>query len=40
MKAKRPKFSALQSAKLPKYDIGMRRWEEALKEYLTEKGYM
>jgi dTDP-4-dehydrorhamnose reductase len=40
MKAKRPKFSALQSAKLPKYDIKMRRWTEALKYYLIEKGHI
>jgi dTDP-4-dehydrorhamnose reductase (EC 1.1.1.133) len=40
MKAKRPRFSALESVKLPKYGIQTRRWEEALKEYLIEKGYL
>jgi len=40
MKAKRPRFSALESIKLPKYGIQTRRWEEALHEYLIEKGYL
>jgi dTDP-4-dehydrorhamnose reductase len=40
MKAKRPRFSALESIKLPKYGIQARRWEEALHEYLIEKGYL
>jgi len=40
MKAKRPRFSALESVKLPKYGIQTRRWEEALKEYIIEKGYL
>jgi dTDP-4-dehydrorhamnose reductase len=40
MKAKRPRFSALESIKLPKYGIQTQRWEEALKEYLIEKGYL
>lgn len=40
MKAKRPRFSALRSIKLPKYGIYMREWKEALRAYLTEKGYL
>jgi len=40
MKAKRPRFSALESVKLPKYGIQTKRWEEALREYLIEKGYI
>jgi dTDP-4-dehydrorhamnose reductase len=39
-KAKRPAFSALKSVKLAKYGIQARRWEEALREYLIEKGYL
>lgn len=39
-KAKRPMFSALQSVKLPKYGIKMQKWEEALKNYLAEKGHL
>jgi len=39
-KAKRPKFSALTSTKLPKYGIRMREWKEALRDYLIEKGHM
>jgi len=39
-KVKRPKFSALQSIKLPKYGIEMREWKEALYEYLVEKGHI
>ena len=37
-KARRPRFSALRSIKLPKYDIQMREWKEALHGYLVEKG--
>lgn len=37
-KARRPRFSALKSIKLPKYDIQMREWKEALHGYLVEKG--
>lgn len=37
-KARRPRFSALRSIKLPKYDIQMREWKEALHGYLIEKG--
>ena len=40
MKAKRPKFSALKSMKLPKYGIRMRKWKEALHDYLVEKGHL
>ncbi|MGQ9531088.1 MAG: dTDP-4-dehydrorhamnose reductase [Candidatus Bathycorpusculaceae bacterium] len=40
MKAKRPRFSALKSVKLPKYGIKMRDWREALYDYLTEKGHV
>jgi dTDP-4-dehydrorhamnose reductase len=39
-KAKRPAFSPLESVKLAKYGIQARRWEEALREYLIEKGYL
>jgi dTDP-4-dehydrorhamnose reductase len=39
-KAKRPRFSPLESIKLPKFSIQIRRWEEALREYLIEKGYL
>jgi len=39
-KARRPRFSALQSIKLPKYGIELRGWREALYEYLIEKGYI
>lgn len=38
MKARRPRFSALKSIKLPKYGIQMREWKEALHGYLVEKG--
>lgn len=40
MKARRPQFSALKSAKLPRYGILMRSWKEALREYLAEKGHI
>jgi dTDP-4-dehydrorhamnose reductase len=40
MKARRPKFSALTSIKLPKYGIHMREWKQALHDYLTEKGHI
>lgn len=36
-KAKRPKFSALESEKLEMYGLAMRMWENALKDYLKEK---
>jgi dTDP-4-dehydrorhamnose reductase len=37
MRAKRPKFSALKSIKLPKYNIQMREWKQALHDYLIEE---
>jgi dTDP-4-dehydrorhamnose reductase len=40
MKAKRPKFSALKSARLPKYGMQMREWKEALLDYLVEKRHI
>jgi len=40
MKAKRPKFSALKSIKLPKYGVKTRGWKEALHDYLIEKGHI
>ncbi len=40
MKARRPKFSALTSIKLPKYGIHTREWKQALQDYLTEKGHI
>lgn len=40
MKAKRPKFSALKTLKLPKYGIQMREWKQALHDYLIEKGHI
>jgi len=39
MKAKRPRWSALRSTKLPKYGMQMREWKEALQDYLIEKGH-
>ena len=38
--AKRPKFSALKNEKIEKLGINMRNWREALRDYLTEKGYL
>jgi dTDP-4-dehydrorhamnose reductase len=40
LKAKRPKFSALKSIKLPKYGIQMKQWKQALHDYLVEKRYI
>ena len=40
MKAKRPRFSALKSIKLPQYGIEMPTWQEALHKYLIEKGHI
>jgi len=40
MNAKRPKFSALKSIKLPKYGIQIREWKQALHDYLIEKGHL
>jgi dTDP-4-dehydrorhamnose reductase len=39
VKAQRPKFSALRSARLSKHDIQVRNWKEALSDYLVEKGH-
>ena len=38
-KAKRPKFSALESTKLSSFGFKMRNWEDALKDYLRDKEY-
>ncbi|UZE92312.1 MAG: dTDP-4-dehydrorhamnose reductase [Methanosarcinales archaeon] len=38
-KARRPKFSALESTKLNNFGLRMRSWEDALADYLREKGY-
>jgi len=40
MKAKRPQFSALKSIKLTNYDIEVSTWQQALREYLVEKGHI
>jgi dTDP-4-dehydrorhamnose reductase len=40
MKAKRPPFSALKSIKLTKYGVETPTWQEALREYLIEKGHI
>jgi len=40
MKAKRPQFSALKSIKLTNYDMEVPTWQEALREYLVEKGHI
>lgn len=39
-KARRPRFSALKSVKLPEHGIRMREWREALHDYLVEKGHL
>lgn len=39
MKARRPMFSALKSARLLNHGIQMRGWKEALRTYLIEKGH-
>ena len=39
-KARRPMFSPLVSTRLKKYGLAMESWEEALKDYLVEKGYL
>jgi len=39
-KAKRPRFSALESIKLQEYGIKVRDWKEALRDYLLEKGHI
>ena len=38
--AKRPLFSALENKRLKEIGLNMPRWEEGLKEYLIEKGYL
>lgn len=38
--AKRPRFSALQSIKLHEYNIKVRKWKEALLDYLREKRHI
>ena len=40
MKAKRPRFSALESIKLQQYCIENPTWQEALRKYLIEKGHI
>lgn len=40
IKARRPRFSALKSVKLPECGIDVPAWQEALREYLVEKGYV
>jgi dTDP-4-dehydrorhamnose reductase len=39
-KARRPMFSPLVSTKLKNYGLEMENWEEALKNYLMEKGHL
>ena len=39
-KARRPRFSALKSTKLPKHGILVREWKEALHDYLKEKEHI
>ncbi|ACJ17341.1 hypothetical dTDP-4-dehydrorhamnose reductase [Thermococcus onnurineus NA1] len=38
--ARRPRFSALRNEKLERIGLRMMDWEEALREYLWEKGYI
>jgi len=38
--ARRPAFSALKNSRLENLGLKMRHWSEALKDYLTEKGYL
>lgn len=40
VKAKRPIFSALTSAKLEKNGLKMKDWRSALRDYLEEKGHL
>jgi dTDP-4-dehydrorhamnose reductase len=40
LKARRPRFSALASTKLIRYDLEPRKWKEALRAYLIEKGHI
>ncbi len=39
-KAARPRFSALKTVKLSKYNVQIRDWKEALHDYLVEKGHI
>lgn len=39
-KARRPKNSSLESEKLEKFGIERRSWQEAVKDYLIEKGHL
>ncbi|MCX9012165.1 MAG: dTDP-4-dehydrorhamnose reductase [Candidatus Methanoperedens sp.] len=39
-RAKRPMFSPLVSIRFKKYGLEMKSWEDALRNYLTEKGYL
>jgi dTDP-4-dehydrorhamnose reductase len=39
-KAVRPRFSALKSVKLSKFNIHTREWKEALENYLIKKGHL
>jgi len=39
-KARRPRFSALESIKLQEYGIKVRDWKQALYDYLMEKGHI
>jgi dTDP-4-dehydrorhamnose reductase len=38
LKARRPRFSALTSTKLSRYNLEPREWQKALRAYLIEKG--
>ena len=40
VKAPRPKFSALENARLSRHGLWMREWRMALLEYLVEKGHV
>ncbi len=40
LKARRPRFSALTSTKLSRYNLEPQEWKEALREYLIEKGHI
>jgi len=40
LKARRPRFSALTSTKLSRYNLEPREWKEALRAYLIEKGHI
>ncbi len=40
MRARRPRFSALESKKLTKYNIKTREWKQALHDYLIEKEHI